>query len=420
MNKNEIEQLIKKNNKIEENMLKMEKNNGEEHIMTQKKKINPFIEVIDSSRLNDNIIDISENNYDFINEEKKEEEKIEIDTIIKNKDSINICQNSERNNNINEEPMTFNPKNKKNNIVNSINSNTSSNKTFITFNNEQNDEELNNKKDINKNIHNNNLQNIDKFSFKDNNSLKENDDLNSKSNFEQLDNINSFNENNCDNNINNIIEVLKVSIDKIKSYINQNNKINNNINNEIINKKILHNQIIDIKNNIIEVFDKIINNNNKIEQNMTDNINNSSNYIYNNSNYKNSYYQSPFKVNEKSIFQIPKDDINNNFYETNENFFSSFLSTKDLYNSYNNTNYNINKNDDNLLKKMYEVEEIEKIFRTQIVNLKKEIFLIKQENNNLKQIVQNLKKLMDELMNKNKLLSSKLIKYKTLYEEKNK
>ena len=356
MNKNEIEQLIKKNNKIEENMLKMEKNNGEEHIMTQKKKINPFIEVIDSSRLNDNIIDISENNYDFINEEKKEEEKIEIDTIIKNKDSINICQNSERNNNINEEPMTFNPKNKKNNIVNSINSNTSSNKTFITFNNEQNDEELNNKKDINKNIHNNNLQNIDKFSFKDNNSLKENDDLNSKSKFH---NINSFNENNCDNNINNIIEVLKVSIDKIKSYINQNNKINNNINNEIINKKILHNQIIDIKNNIIEVFDKIINNNNKIEQNMTDNINNSSNYIYNNSNYKNSYYQSPFKVNEKSIFQIPKDDINNNFYETNEKFFSSFLSTKDLYNSYNNTNYNINKNDDNLLKKMYEVEEIE-------------------------------------------------------------
>ena len=72
------------------------------------------------------------------------------------------------------------------------------------------------------------------------------------------------------------------------------------------------------------------------------------------------------------------------------------------------------------MKKIYEMEEIENIFRAQIINLKKEIFIIKQENNNLKQIIENLKQLMEELNIKNKLLSSKVIKYKILYEEKNK
>ena len=111
--------------------------------------------------------------------------------------------------------------------------------------------------------------------------------------------------------------------------------------------------------------------------------------------------------------------MNSNLYETNENFFSSFLYANDLNTSYNNSNFNVNLNKDNLMKKVNEIEETENIFRTQIMNLKKELIIFKQENDNLKQIILNLKKLMDDLMYKNKLLSSKLIKYKTLYEESN-
>ena len=375
MNNNEVEQIIKRNNKIEQNMInkEKEKDNLEKKIIIQNKKMNPFIEIIDSSRLEDNIIDISENNENYYNIEEKKNNNSE-----RNNNINNI-------NNINNAPMTFNPNRKNNKFNNSIksninsNSNTSSNKNFVTFKNEDDDEEINNKNTINQ-------------SFNNNNSITENN-----------------NKNNTDiSYINNIIEVLKISINKIQIYLN-----NNEYNNLLLIKKVK-----DIKNNINEVFDTIIENKNSyiLNKNTNDDIN-ISNLL--NSNNNNFYYQSPFKVTEKSIFQIPKDDLNNNFYETNENLFSSFLCNKELNNSYNNiNNFNTDKNNKNILNNLSNIEEIENVFRIQIINLKKEIYLINQENNNLKQIIQNLKQLMDELMDKNKLLSSKLIKYKSLYEEK--
>ena len=65
MDDKEIEKIIKKNNKIEQKMMKKEKEKLDENILVQNKKINPFIEIIDSSRLNDNIIE-SKNNKDSI------------------------------------------------------------------------------------------------------------------------------------------------------------------------------------------------------------------------------------------------------------------------------------------------------------------------------------------------------------------
>ena len=366
MKNNEVEQIIKRNLNLEKNMINQEKDNLEKNIITQNKKINPFIEIIDSSRLNDNIIDISQNSEKpYNNEEKKE-------------------INSDRKNNLIEEPMTFNPNRKNNKLNNSIktnkNSNTNSNKAFVTFKNEQNDieEEINESQSFNNNY---------------------------------INNCNYLN--NYDGDIiiiNNIIEILKISINKIQNYIN-----NTTINND--NDSLLIKKFKDIKNNINEIFDKIIevkSNRNILNKNINDDEN------LNNSNNNNSNIQSPFKITEKSIFKIPNDNMNNNFYETDENFFSSFLGNKNINNSYNNSTniYNSNKNNDNLIKKISEIEETENIFKNQIINLKKEIYLFRQENNDLKQIIQNLKKLMDELMDKNKLLSSKLIKYKTLYEEK--
>ena len=67
---------------------------------------------------------------------------------------------------------------------------------------------------------------------------------------------------------------------------------------------------------------------------------------------------------------------------------------------------------------MVEIDEIEKVYKTQIINLKKKINNIEQENNNLKNIIQNSHNILEDLIYKNNLLSSKLIKCKTLYEEK--
>ena len=78
MNNNVIEQIIKKNNKIEQIMINNEKNKSEANIIIQNKKISPFIEIIDSSRLDDNIINMSQNNADYYNrEESKENNHIE-------------------------------------------------------------------------------------------------------------------------------------------------------------------------------------------------------------------------------------------------------------------------------------------------------------------------------------------------------
>ena len=410
MNNKEIEQIIKKNNKIEQSMINKENNNSEPNIIIQSKKISPFIEIIDSSRLDDNIVEMNKRNSQNNSlEEKKDNYELscEKENRKNNKESLNFDR-------INEEPMSFKPKKKNNYLNNNLNtnSNTSSNKNFVTFKTDD-CEEINNQNN-NTNINKNNV-NLKNNSF--NNEEKE---VISKSSFYKIGNTANYDADYI-NDINKIIDILKISIEKIKSYINKNNETVSNNCHELLDDKILINNIMNIKNNIIKVFDKIIINktkNNFLSQKFDDYIDNSI-FCYKNSNFKSSNYQSPFKVAEKPIFKIPNEDINNNLYETNENFFSSFLNIKDLNNSFNNFNFKNNSND-NLMKKINDIEEIDNIFRNQIINLKGEIFIIKQENNNLKQIIDNLKQLMEELTNQNKLLSSKLIKYKKLYEEKNK
>ena len=65
------------------------------------------------------------------------------------------------------------------------------------------------------------------------------------------------------------------------------------------------------------------------------------------------------------------------------------------------------------------IDEVEYLYKTQIINLRKKIILFEKENNDLKQIIENSRNIIEELLDKNKLLSSKLIKYKSLYENRN-
>ena len=307
MNEKEIENIIKKNNKIEQNIIIQENNNlSKKSIIQQTKKINPFIEIIDSSRLDDNIINLSSNFNNSLNSNKQ---------TIENKENINNKQNLEiNNNNINEEPMTFNP-NKNIIINNKINEKENKNKNFITFKNEEESIET------------------------DYNNITLNK-INPEGKINQI----KLNEDNL--SINDIIIILKKLIDKMKFNLSK----NNNMNNAMKSESILIDKIKEIKHDMIKIFDNII---------------------------------------EEETFKINKKDFNNIHYN----------------------NFNLNK-------KMNEIDSIENIYKTQIINLKKKILFYEEENNNLKNIIQNSQNIFEDLIYKNKLLSSKLIKYKTLYEEK--
>ena len=344
-----------------------EKNKLESNIIIQNKKISPFIEIIDSSRLNENIVDLTNNKEDDCIIEKKiyntENEKE------KNKESIKAKIVYD------EEPMTFNPK-KKSNISNNIYNNLNNNKSNTNSIQKKTDDEdeLN---QINKNI-DKEIELISKSSF-------------------YSGTKNDSNINYC----NNIIDVLNKSLEKIKSYATEIKIFNSK--NEIKENNMLINIIMEIKNNIIDILDKILmktNNETANNQYNNYNINNSSGFYYNNSNCKKINSQSPFKVGEKSIFQIQNED--NNIYETKGDFLSNILDIKALNNNFNEKNCSLNNNKNNFA-----------------IDSKKEIYILKQENNYLKKIIENLKTLLDELVNKNKLLSSKVIKYKTLFEKMN-
>ena len=318
MDDKEIEKIIKRNNKIEENCIKQEENFSEENIIIQTKKINPFIEIIDSSGLDANIINLNNNINN--NEEKQ---------TIENKESINKNQNTNINNNIiiNEEPMTFNPNNNERN-----------NKNFLTFK----DEDENNEIKENCNIYNN----------------KEFRNLYSEEKECQYQlSEDSF-------NLNDIIIILKRLTDKIKFNLDKIRE--KNINNIMMNDKKIIDKIMEIKSNIIKVFDKII------EE----------------ETFKNHEIQSNNK-NCSNNFKI------DNLPEAQLKFY---------YDNY------------CLEGKMNEINKIDNIYKTQIIDLKKKIIYFEKENNDLKRIIQNSRNILEDLIYKNKLLSSKLIKYKTLYE----
>lgn len=318
MDDKEIEKIIKRNNKIEENCIKQEENFSEKNIIIQTKKINPFIEIIDSSRLDDNIINLNNN---INNNEEKE--------TIENKESINKNQNTNINNNIiiNEEPMTFNPNNNERN-----------NKNFLTFK----DEDENNEIKENCNIYNNKeFRNL--YSEEKECQYKLSED--------------SF-------NLNDIIIILKRLTDKIKFNLDKIRE--KNINNIMMNDKKFIDKIMEIKSNIIKVFDKII------EE----------------ETFKNHEIQSNNK-NCSNNFKI------DNLPEAQLKFY---------YDNY------------CLEGKMNEINKIDNIYKTQIINLKKKNIYFEKENNDLKRIIQNSRNILEDLIYKNKLLSSKLIKYKTLYE----
>ena len=112
---------------------------------------------------------------------------------------------------------------------------------------------------------------------------------------------------------------------------------------------------------------------------------------------------------KEETFKIKNFRINDthNYVKFNtNNFFESQLAIE-------------NKNNNFSCCKSNKINEIEYLYKAEIINLRKKIILFEKENNDLKQIIENSRNIIEELLDKNKLLSSKLIKYKSLYENRN-
>ena len=307
MNNKEIEKIINRNNLIEQNIINQESGLLEKNIISQTKKISPFIEIIDSSRFDENILSSNENFVDIQNIEDK--------GTLEKKESINSIPNNNINNNNNEEPMTFNP-NKKNNYMDNI------------------------IKKENKSADNENSSLIDVMNIKE-------------KGYES-----KFNEDII--NLDELIIMIKKLIDKMKYNLEKNKECK--INNIFVDK------IKKIKNDVICVFDNAIK-------------------------------EETLKLNEISV-----DETNIRTFNKN-NFLESQFEIKNNNNNF--SSVKVNK-----------IDEIEYIYKIQIINLRKKIIFFEKENSNLKKILENSKNILEDLIYKNKLLSSKLIKYKALYENR--
>lgn len=99
-------------------------------------------------------------------------------------------------------------------------------------------------------------------------------------------------------------------------------------------------------------------------------------------------------------FQIDKVD-NSSFMKST---MSTFLKTQQ-------------SNQNNPVAKIEEIDEVEKVYKERVTNLEDEIEKLREHNIYYEKIINESKTLIDELYNKNQLITSKLIKYKQIAKE---
>ena len=217
---------------------------------------------------------------------------------------------------------------------------------------------IDNAKDINNNIKNNNTINNN---VKNNKIINIDDNINNKNDYNYNNNIFNMNQNNnINNNIDNNqknINIIKNSFKKnnnqenneqylssVKINTNNNNfnnglyyKDNNNINNPINNNNYNNNNYYNNNNNYNSANFNNNNNNYNNYNNNNNNYNNNNNINYNNSNNynNNNYYNNNYNNNDNNNYN---NNNNNNYNNNNNNNYN---------NNYNDINYNDNKNNSN-------------------------------------------------------------------------
>ena len=232
-------------------------------------------------------------------------------------------------------------------------------------------------------------------------------EMSNKENFIQS-NRSFYNSNECILIFKNLNEKIYDEYDNINNFINDIKIIENN-NNDIEMVNLINSSIDQIKisrmkiNEILEKSEKYLN---ELKDKYGSQITNKTEPTQ---NFENSILQ----FNNKEISDLY---LKNSISSQNNNSYIQPMTTSMLKSNYELSSQNREYINNDLINKMNQIEEVTNIYKGKIKAYEDKILHLNQKIKYFQELLTNSKCLIDDLSNKNKLLTAKVIKYKQLSE----
>ena len=233
-------------------------------------------------------------------------------------------------------------------------------------------------------------------------------EMSNKENFIQS-NRSFYNSNECILIFKNLNEKIYDEYDNINNFINDIKIIENN-NNDIEMVNLINSSIDQIKisrmkiNEILEKSEKYLN---ELKDKYGSQITNKTEPTQ---NFENSILQ----FNNKEISDLY---LKNSISSQNNNSYIQPMTTSMLKSNYELSSQNREYINNDLINKMNQIEEVTNIYKGKIKAYEDKILHLNQKIKYFQELLTNSKCLIDDLSNKNKLLTAKVIKYKQISEK---
>ena len=233
-------------------------------------------------------------------------------------------------------------------------------------------------------------------------------EMSNKENFIQS-NRSFYNSNECILIFKNLNEKIYDEYDNINNFINDIKIIENN-NNDIEMVNLINSSIDQIKisrmkiNEILEKSEKYLN---ELKDKYGSQITNKTEPTQ---NFENSILQ----FNNKEISDLY---LKNSISSQNNNSYIQPMTTSMLKSNYELSSQNREYINNDLINKMNQIEEVTNIYKRKIKAYEDKILHLNQKIKYFQELLTNSKCLIDDLSNKNKLLTAKVIKYKQISEK---
>ena len=233
-------------------------------------------------------------------------------------------------------------------------------------------------------------------------------EMSNKENFIQS-NRSFYNSNECILIFKNLNEKIYDEYDNINNFINDIKIIENN-NNDIEMVNLINSSIDQIKISrmkINEILEKSEKNLNELKDKYGSQITNKTEPTQ---NFENSILQ----FNNKEISDLY---LNNSISSQNNNSYIQPMTTSMLKSNYGLSSQDREYINNDLINKMNQIEEVTNIYKGKIKAYEDKILHLNQKIKYFQDLLTNSKCLIDDLSNKNKLLTAKVIKYKQISEK---
>ena len=233
-------------------------------------------------------------------------------------------------------------------------------------------------------------------------------EMSNKENFIQS-NRSFYNSNECILIFKNLNEKIYDEYDNINNFINDIKIIENN-NNDIEMVNLINSSIDQIKisrmkiNEILEKSEKYLN---ELKDKYGSQITNKTEPTQ---NFENSILQ----FNNKEISDLY---LKNSISSQNNNSYIQPMTTSMLKSNYELSSQNREYINNDLINKMNQIEEVTNIYKGKIKAYEDKMLHLNQKIKYFQELLTNSKCLIDDLSNKNKLLTAKVIKYKQISEK---